>query len=73
MTPLRGAALATLILIALSLPLEAAPVEVRLVEGTAHGLMACVILTEDVPAFVRCDGSLYLKGPVWRMEMTTAR
>lgn len=33
----------------------------------------CVILTEDVPAFVRCDGPLYLKGPVWRIEMTTAR
>ena len=33
----------------------------------------CVILTEDVPAFVRCDGPLYLKGPVWRIEMTSAR
>jgi hypothetical protein len=33
----------------------------------------CVILTEDVPAFVRCDGPLYLKGPVWRIEATSAR
>jgi hypothetical protein len=33
----------------------------------------CVILTEDVPAFVRCDGPLYVKGPVWRIEQTVAR
>jgi hypothetical protein len=33
----------------------------------------CVILTEEVPAFVRCDGPLYLKGPVWRIEGTSAR
>ena len=33
---------------------------------------ACVILAEEVPAFVRCDGPLYLNGPVWRIEMTTA-
>jgi len=32
-----------------------------------------LILTEDVPAFVRCDGPLYLRGPVWRMETTSAR
>jgi len=32
-----------------------------------------LILTEDVPAFVRCDGPLYLKGPVWRMGTTSAR
>jgi hypothetical protein len=41
--------------------------------GKAPADQECVILTEDVPAFVRCDGSLYLKGPVWRMEMTSAR
>jgi hypothetical protein len=41
--------------------------------GKAPADQECVILTEDVPGFVRCDGSLYLKGPVWRMEMTTAR
>ena len=32
---------------------------------------ACVILAKDVPAFVRCDGALFLKGPVWRIELTT--
>ena len=41
--------------------------------GKAPADQECVILTEEVPAFVRCDGSLYLKGPVWRMEMTTVR
>jgi hypothetical protein len=41
--------------------------------GKAPADQECVILTEDVPAFVRCDGALYLKGPVWRIEMTTAR
>lgn len=41
--------------------------------GKAPADQECVILTEDVPAFVRCDGPLYLKGPVWRIEMTTAR
>jgi hypothetical protein len=34
---------------------------------------ACVILTKDVPAFVRCDGPLFLNGPVWRIELTTAQ
>jgi hypothetical protein len=24
-------------------------------------------------SLVRCDGALSLKGPVWRIEMTTAR
>jgi hypothetical protein len=33
---------------------------------------ACVILAKDVPAFVRCDGALFLKGPIWRIELTTA-
>ena len=41
--------------------------------GKAPADQECVILTEDVPAVVRCDGALYLKGPVWRMEMTSAR
>src|SRR6266545_4613440 len=39
MTLFRRAALATLIVLAPWSPLEAAPVEVRLVEGTAHGLL----------------------------------
>jgi len=33
----------------------------------------CVILSEDVPAFVRCDGPLYVKGPIWRIEMISPR
>lgn len=41
--------------------------------GKAPVDQECVILTEDVPAFVRCDGPLYLKGPVWRIETTSAR
>jgi hypothetical protein len=41
--------------------------------GRAPADEECVILTEDVPAFVRCDGPLYLKGPVWRIETTSAR
>ena len=46
--------------------------------GVAHRFfvtvmgMASAILTEDVPAFVRCDGPLYVKGPVWRFEQTAA-
>jgi len=41
--------------------------------GKAPADQECLILTEDVPAFVRCDGPLYLKGPVWRIETTSAR
>jgi hypothetical protein len=41
--------------------------------GRAPADQECVILTEDVPAFTRCDGPLYLKGPVWRIETTSAR
>jgi hypothetical protein len=41
--------------------------------GKAPDDQECVILTEDVPTFVRCDGPLYVKGPVWRIEMTSAR
>jgi hypothetical protein len=33
----------------------------------------CVILTEDVPAFVRYDGALYPAGPVLRTELVNAR
>jgi hypothetical protein len=33
---------------------------------------ACIILAQDVPAFVRCDGPLFLNGPIWRIELTTA-
>jgi len=43
------------------------------VMGMAPADQECVILTEDVPAFVRCDGPLYVKGPVWRIEQTVAR
>jgi hypothetical protein len=41
--------------------------------GKAPVDQECLILTEDVPAFVRCDGPLYIKGPVWRIEGTSAR
>jgi hypothetical protein len=41
--------------------------------GKAPVDQECTILSEEVPAFVRCDGPLYLKGPVWRIEMTSAR
>lgn len=41
--------------------------------GKAPADQECVILTQDVPAFVRCDGPLYLKGPVWRVETTSAQ
>ena len=41
--------------------------------GKAPVDQECIILTGDVPAFVRCDGPLYLKGPVWRIEGTSAR
>ncbi len=41
--------------------------------GKAPADQECVILTEEIPAFVRCDGPLYLKGPVWRIETTSAR
>jgi hypothetical protein len=27
----------------------------------------------DVPAFVRFDGSMFLHGPVWRLELTTVQ
>lgn len=33
----------------------------------------CVIWTKDLPAFVRCDGPLRLKGPVYRIEQTNPR
>ncbi len=33
----------------------------------------CVIWTKDLPAFVRCDGPLRLKGPVYRIELTNPR
>jgi hypothetical protein len=41
--------------------------------GKAPVDQECTILIEDVPAFVRCDGPLYLRGPVWRIEITSAR
>lgn len=41
--------------------------------GKAPVDQECIILTGDVPAFLRCDGPLYLKGPVWRIEGTSAR
>ena len=33
----------------------------------------CVVWTKDLPAFVRCDGPLRLKGPVYRIELTNPR
>jgi len=33
----------------------------------------CVIWTKDVPAFIRCDGPLRLKGPVYRFELINFR
>ena len=33
----------------------------------------CVIWTKDLPAFVRCDGPLRPKGPVYRIELTAPR
>jgi hypothetical protein len=30
----------------------------------------CVVWTKDIPAFVRCEGPLRLKGPVYRIELT---
>jgi len=33
----------------------------------------CLIWTRDIPAFVRCDGPLRLKGPVYRIELTNPR
>ena len=33
----------------------------------------CVIWTKDVPAFIRCDGPLRLKGPVYRFELMNFR
>jgi hypothetical protein len=29
------------------------------------------IITEDVPAFVRFQGPLYMGGPVWRIELAS--
>jgi hypothetical protein len=31
------------------------------------------IVTADVPAFVKFEGPLYMKGPVWRIELTSPR
>jgi len=33
----------------------------------------CVIWTKDVPAFIRCDGPLRLKGPAYRIELINFR
>jgi hypothetical protein len=33
----------------------------------------CWVLTEDVPAFVRFEGPLSLKAPVWRIELISPR
>jgi hypothetical protein len=29
------------------------------------------LVTGEVPAFVRFQGAVYLRGPVWRLELTT--
>jgi hypothetical protein len=31
------------------------------------------ILTEEVPAFVRFEGPLYMTGPIWRIDLTSPR
>jgi hypothetical protein len=31
------------------------------------------VATDDVPAFVRFEGPLYIGGPVWRLELTSPR
>ena len=31
------------------------------------------IVTDDVPAFVKFEGPLYMNGPIWRIELTTPR
>lgn len=31
------------------------------------------ILFTDVPAFVKFEGSLYMGGPTWRIELTSPR
>jgi hypothetical protein len=31
------------------------------------------IVTADVPAFVKFEGPLYMKGPAWRIELTSPR
>jgi hypothetical protein len=41
--------------------------------GKTPATYECVIWTKDIPAFVRCDGPLRLKGPVYRMELTNPR
>jgi len=41
--------------------------------GRAPADDACVILAKDVPAFVRCDGPLFVNGPIWRIELTAAQ
>jgi hypothetical protein len=33
----------------------------------------CVVWTKDIPAFVRCDVPLRLKGPVYRIELANPR
>ena len=41
--------------------------------GKTPAAYECVIWTKDLPAFVRCDGPLRLKGPVYRIELTNPR
>src|ERR1700682_260831 len=48
MAPFRRAILAMLIVLAPWSPLEAAPIEVRLVEGTAHGLLLVRSVSGDI-------------------------
>ena len=31
------------------------------------------IITDEVPAFVRFEGSIFTTGPVWRIELTSPR
>ena len=39
------------------------------VTGKTPSDYECLIWTKDVPAFVRCDGPLWLNGPVYRFEL----
>jgi len=41
--------------------------------GKTPAAYECVIWTKDLPAFLRCDGPLRPKGPVYRIEVTNPR
>jgi hypothetical protein len=41
--------------------------------GRAPADQECLFLTDGVPAFIRCETSLYTGGPRWRVELTSPR